>query len=120
MNINVAQKISEYDRKIRELEKEYGLSKSEFEKIENLHFKIFDVYTMEMLFPEDSTEKAKDSLFQLRSLYIRDDPEMLNEYIGWLKFESNIYSFQTKEFLEPIRKAAVELIALLKKHYHLK
>ena len=120
MKIDVSQKISEYDRKIRELEKEYGLSKSEFEKIEDLHFKIFDVYTMEILFPGDSTEKLKDSLFQLRSLYVRNDPEMLNEYIGWLKFESNIYSFQTKEFLEPIKKDAVELIALLKKNYHVK
>ncbi len=120
MKINVAQKISEYDKKIRELEKEYGLSKSEFEKIESLHFKIFDVYTMENLFPEDSTEKSKDSLFQLRSLYVRNDPEMMNEYIGWLKFESNIYTFQNKEFLEPIRKDAEELIAILKTVYHLK
>jgi len=109
MKINVAQKISEYDKKIRELEKEYGLSKSEFEKIEDLHFKIFDVYT----------EKSKDSLFQLRSLYIRDDPQILNEYIGWLKFEANIYTFQTKEHLEPIKKDAEELIALLKKEYNL-
>ena len=120
MKMNVAQKISDYDKKIRELEKEYGLSKSEFEKIEDLHFKIFDVYTMEILFPEDSTEKSKDSLFQLRSLYVRSDPEMLNEYIGWLKFESNIYSYQTKEFLEPLKKNAIELIALLKETYHVK
>ena len=120
MKINVAQKISEYDKKIRELEKEYGLSKSEFEKIEDLHFKIFDIYTMEILFPDDYTEKSKDSLFQLRSLYVRNDPEMMNEYTGWLKFESNIYAFQTKEFLKPIRKDAEELIAVLKKEYHLK
>ena len=120
MEINVAQKISEYDKKIRELDKEYGLSKSEFEKIEDLHFKIFDVYTMENLFPEDSTEKSKDSLFQLKSLYVRNDREMMNEYIGWLKFESNIYKYQIKDFLEPIRKEAEELIIVLRKEYHLK
>ncbi len=120
MKINVGQMISEYDKKIRELEKEYGLSKSEFEKLETLHFKIFDLYTLEKMFPNDSSEATRDSVLQLNSLYIRKDPEMMNEYIGWVKFEANIYRMQSRGYLEPIRKVAEELISTLRKEYHLK
>ena len=120
MKINVGQMISEYDKKIRELEKEYGLSKAEFEKIETLHFKIFDVYMLEEMFPNDTSKITRDSIFKINTLYIKKDPEMMNEYIGWLKFEANIYRFQSKEYLEPLRKVAEELISSLKKEYHLK
>ena len=120
MKINVGQMISEYDKKIRELEKEYGLSKSEFEKMETLHFKVFDVYTLEELFTDDTSRITRDSVFRLNTLYVTKDREMMNEYAGWVKFEANIYRMQSKEYLAPIRKNAEELIATLKKEYHLK
>lgn len=120
MKINVGQMISEYDKKIRELEKEYGLSKSEFEKMETLHFKVFDIYTLEGMFTDDTSRITRDSVFRLNTLYVTKDPEIMNEYAGWVKFEANIYRMQSKEYLEPIRKNAEELIAALKKEYHLK
>ncbi|HSU29253.1 MAG TPA: hypothetical protein VLJ68_12790 [Chitinophagaceae bacterium] len=113
-----AQKISEYDKKIRELEKEYGLSKAEFQKIEDLHFRLFDVYTMETL-PSDTLPNARDSILALQSLYVLNDPAILNEYTGWIKFEADIYIYQTKAYLTPIKQCAEELIGILKKEYHL-
>ena len=121
MKINVGQMISEYDKKIRELEKEYGVSKSEFEKIETLHFKVFDIYGLEQLFPtNDTLEIARDSVFMINTLYITKDQEMMNEYAGWVKFEAGIYRMQSREYLEPLRKNAEELIETLKKEYRLK
>ena len=119
MKIKVGQMISEYDKRIRELEKEYGLSKSEFEKIENLHFKVFDIYGLEQLFPNDTLEIARDSVFRINTLYVRKDPEMMNENAGWVKFEANIYRMQSSVYLEPLRKNAEELIATLIKEYRL-
>jgi len=118
MDNKTAHEISEYDNRIRGLEKEYGLSKSEFEKIENLHFKLFDVYLMETLLG-DQVEVVRDSVFLNNSLPVREDDEMMKEYTGWMKFESNIYIFQIKEFLEPIKQKADSLLDLLKKEYHL-
>ncbi len=117
----IAHSISEYDKKIRELEKEYGLSKTEFEKIETLHFKLFDVYFMETVIGNAEKKiRVRDSVFQLTSLSIRNDEEMMREYTGWMKFESNIYLFQNREYLEPIRKSAEALMKLLEVKYHLK
>ncbi len=120
MGAELAHKISEYDKINRALENEYSLSKSEFEKIEDLHFKIFDVYYMETLFSDD-TKKAsvRDSVFRITSAPIRNDVEMMKEYTGWVKFEAGIYKFQTTEYLNPIKQQAEELLIQLKKEYHL-
>jgi len=92
MGNELANKISQYDKMNRELEKEYSLSRTEFAKMEDLHFKIFDLYLSETLFPEDELKyKTKDSIFALTNLPIKNDPEMMKEYTGWLKFESDIY-----------------------------
>lgn len=120
MKINVGQMISEYDKKIRELEKEYGLSKSEFEKMETLHFKVFDIYALEELFTEDTARITRDSVFLLNNLFVTKDRDMMNEYAGWVKFEANIYRMQSRDYLAPLRKNAEELIMALKKEYHLK
>ena len=120
MGNELAHKISEYDKMIRALEKEYSLSKSEFEKIENLHFKIFDVYYMKILF-SDNTKRTllRDSVFRITSAPIRNDIELMKEYTGWMKFEAGIYRFQTIDFLGPIKQQAEELLIQLKKEYHL-
>ena len=117
MSNALAYKISEYDKLIRELDKEYGISKSEFIKMEDIHFRVFDMYFMESVFTD--SKAPRDSLFHISDYSIRNDPDLIKEYTGWLKFESNIYRFQNKEFLEPIRKDAEELIAILKKEYQL-
>ena len=119
MSNKTAHEISEYDNKIRELEREYSLSNSEFEKIETLHFKIFDLYLMETLLP-DPDKIDRDSIFLDNALEVRKDDEMMKEYTGWIKFEANIYTYQIKEFLEPLKQKAESLLELLKKEYHLK
>jgi hypothetical protein len=120
MSNEVAHEISEYDQEISGLEREYGLSKSEFEKIEDLHFKLFDVYYMEVLLPNEVQKwKARDSLFLFNSLPIRNDEEMMREYTGLMKFEANIYLSQIRKYLQPIKQKAEDLLSLIQKEYHL-
>ena len=120
MSNEAAHEISEYDQEIRSLEREYGLSKSEFEKIESMHFKLFDIYLMQTLLPNNETKaKARDAVFMNNSLTVRDDEEKMNEYVGLLKFEASIYLLQIRRYLSPIKQKAAGLLELLKKEYHL-
>ncbi len=118
---HIAQKISSYSKKLSTLENEYRISRAEFEKIEDLYFKIFDGYTTQLL-----TDAAggnivnRDSVFKLNLPLINDDPKLMKEFTGWLKFESSIYSSQNSNFHIPLKQTATELIGLLKKEYHLK
>ncbi len=119
MKSKVAHEISEYDKKIRELENEYLVSRSEFEKIESLYFNIFDGY-ITYQFTNGSPETAnRDSIFKLNPPLINDDPRKMKEFIGWMKFESDIYAYQNRSYLFPLKKCATGLLALLKKEYHL-
>ena len=119
MGNKLAYKISEYDRKTRELEKEYSLSKVEFSKMEDLHFKVFDMYLSEKML-DDPIVKPRDSVFHLTDLPIKNDPELMKEYTGWLKFESSIYSYQSDRYLMPLKKLATELLTILKEEYRFK
>ena len=118
----IAQKISSYSKKLSTLENEYQLSRTEFEKIETLFFKIFDGYTTSRLLtgPNSSTIISRDSVFKLNLPLINDDLKLMKEFIGWLKFESSIYNSQNSNFHLPLKQTAIELIELLKKEYHLK
>jgi len=117
MGNKLAYKISEYDRKNRQLEKEYSLSKAEFSKMEDLHFKVFDIYISEKMLGGPII-KPRDSVFRLTDLPIKNDPELMKEYTGWLKFESGIYSFQSDRYLTPLKNLAIELLTILKEEYH--
>jgi hypothetical protein len=119
MKSNAAHKISEYDKMIRELGSEYQISKGEFEKYEALYFKIFDGYTMELITAGDNEITRRDSVFKLNIPLINDDPKMMKEFIGWMKFEQTIYEMQSRRYLTPLKQAAMELLVLLKKEYHL-
>ncbi len=118
MSNKLAYKISEYDRKNRELEKEYSLSKVEFSKMEDLHFKLFDIYISEKMF-DDQTVRPRDSAFLLTNLFVNNEAGLMNQYTGWLKFESGIYKFQSRRYLSPLKNLAIELLTILKEEYHL-
>jgi hypothetical protein len=119
MGNKLAYKISEYDRKNRELEKEYSLSKVEFSKMEDLHFKLFDIYISEKMFDEP-TVRPRDSAFLLTNLPLNNEPGLMNQYTGWLKFESGIYKFQGNTYLAQLKKLAIELLTILKEEYSFK
>ena len=119
MGNKLAYKISEYDRKNRQLEKEYSLSKVEFSKMEDLHFKLFDIYISEKMFDE-RTVKPRDSAFLLTNLPVNNEPGLMNQYTGWLKFESGIYKFQGNTYLAQLKKLAIELLTILKEEYSFK
>jgi hypothetical protein len=119
MGNKLAYKISEYDKMIRELEKEYDLSKVEFAKMEDLHFKVIDVYFAEKMFG-NRQDLPRDSVFKVNNLAINKDPELTKAYIGWLKFEANIYRYQVHRYFSSLKDSATELLALLQKEYHVK
>lgn len=119
MGNSLAYKISEYEKQITELEKEYDLSKTEFAKMEDLHFKMIDVYFSEKMFTNRDHD-LRDSVFRVNDLPLNNDPEIMREYIGWLKFESNIYVYQVRRYLSPLKDSATQLLAFLQKEYHLK
>ena len=110
MDNEVTQKISEYSKKISQLENEYQLTKSEFEKIEELYFKIFDGYLMVL-----HEKLSRDSVFKLNLSLINEDPKLMKEFTGWLKFEIEIFKKQDIKHYTPLMKVAEELLVLLKK-----
>ena len=119
MGNKLAYKISEYDRKNRQLEKEYSLSKVEFSKMEDLHFKLFDIYISEKMFGGPNV-RPRDSVLLLTNLSVNNEPGLMNQYTGWLKFESGIYKFQDNTYLAQLKKLAIELLTILKEEYHFK
>ena len=120
MSNNVSQKISEYDKKNSELENEYRLSRIEFEKMETLYFKIFDGYFYQLITGGTGYKVNRDSVFILNPPLVNDDTKLMKEFIGWVKFEAGIYKSQNSTYHIPIKESAIELLALLKKEYHLK
>ena len=118
MGNKLAYKISEYDKMIRELEKEYDLSKVEFAKMEDLHFRMIDVYLSERMF--GNRVGPRDSVFRVNDLPVNKDPELMRAYTGWLKFESNIYLYQVSRYLSPLKDSASRLLTLLHSEYHMK
>ncbi len=121
----ISQKISGYSKKLSQLDNEYQLTKSEFSKIEELYFKIFDGYITDYLsfsteFDRSSFHINRDSVFELALPLISDDPKLMREFTGWLKFETSIYKMQNRDHLRPLKQFAIELLALLKKEYQLK
>jgi hypothetical protein len=121
----ISQKISGYSKKLSQLDNEYQLTKSEFSKIEELYFKIFDGYITDYLssstdFDRSSFHINRDSVFKLALPLISDDPKLMKEFTGWLKFETSIYKMQNRDHLRPLKQFATELLGLLKKEYQLK
>jgi hypothetical protein len=120
MGNEVSQKISEYGKKLSDLENEYELSKSEFTKLEDLYFKIFDVYVRYNIIPDNEGYFNRDSLFSLDTPLINDDPKLMKEFTGRARFAAGIYRMHNRRHNIPLKEFIVELMTLLKKKYHLK
>jgi hypothetical protein len=118
MGNNLSQKISFYQKLLHDLDNEYQLTRPEFAKMEELYFKIFDGNTSQLL-NKAITQQLKDSVFKLNIPLVNDDPKLMKEFTGWMKFEVSIYMDQIKEHLLPIKNTAIDLLILLKKEYHL-
>src|SRR6266487_6012865 len=119
MTSNVASAISGYDKKMRELANEYQILRLEFKEYEALYFKIFDRYISQTIMPPRITNINRDSVFRLQPALITDDPRLMKEFIGWMKFEQYIFNLDSESFFAPLKQEATELLALLKKEYHL-
>jgi hypothetical protein len=118
MGNDLSQKINVYGKLLSMLENEYRLTRPEFAKFEELYFKIFDGYVTQILF-HNAKAILRDSIFKLNIPLINDDPKLMREFTGWLKFEVSIYLNQIKNNLLPLKQTATELLELLKKEYPL-
>ena len=118
MGNEISQLISVYGKRLNGLENEYGLTRPEFAKIEELYFKIFDGYAIQQLLIEGEPQ-VRDSVFKLNTPLINEDPAIMKELIGWQAFEVQIYRNHINNFLIPLKQTATGLITLIKKEYHL-
>ena len=116
MNKEVSRLIGRYIGQLNSMENEYSLTRPEFAKIEELYFEIFDG-DVSQIFRRD--ESNRDSIFKLNPPIVNDDPKLMKEFTGWVKFESGIYLEQVRNHLLPISKTVTELLVLLKQQYHL-
>ena len=119
MGNEISEKINVYLKLLSELENEYALTRTEFAKIEELYFKIFDGYTTQ-LFILGPKPFSRDSIFKLNIPLINDDPKLIKEFTGWQKFEERIYQRQIYTYLLPLKHIANDILTLLKEKYHLK
>jgi len=114
----VSNKISEYDKFLRDLDKELGTAILEYHKITQLRLQIFDgLVAANFYSPGAGT--SRDSLFRLNPSLVNKDPKLMREFTGWVKWISVVYRNQLWEHFNPLKKRATELIGLLKKEYHL-
>ncbi len=130
MGNTISQLINVYEKKLNGLEDDYRLTQLEFAKIEELYFKLFDSYAIQILARQgiaqvrdslNSMPYIRDSVFKMNPPLINKDPALLKEFIGWLDFVSQIYRHHhAVNFLLPLKNIAIELIEALKKEYHLK
>ena len=119
MGNNIAQLINEYGKKLNKLNNEYALTRPEFIKIEELYFKLFDGYATATLLSSKNRTSYRDSLLNITIPLINDDPLLMKEFIGWQKFEINIYLTHISDFLTPLKQTATALLSMLKEEYHL-
>ena len=119
MGNEISEKINVYLKLLSELENEYALTRTEFAKIEELYFKIFDGYNSQ-LFIRGTNPLSRDSIFKLNIPLINDDPKLLKEFTGWQKFEVGVYQRQIDTYLLPVKHIATEILTLLKEKYNLK
>lgn len=126
MKTEIALKISEYERRLKGIENDYSLFRTEYEIMNGLRLKIFDgVRSVDISDGSSGKDRRedpvfKDSVFRLNPPLINNDPKLMREFIGWVKSEGTFWRYNIKDHLEPIRKTALEILDLLKEEYHLK
>ena len=114
MSNDIVGKIGRYSKQLSAMENEYSLTRAEFARIEELYFKIFDGNTMAML-----AVISRDSILKMNPTLVNDDPKLMKEFAGWLKFEKGIYDSHNREYHRKIIEQAGDLITSLKKEYDL-
>jgi hypothetical protein len=120
MKTNVVLKITDYDKLFKGLANEYAFSRAEYETMNQLRLKIFDVVFAEKFNPSIIGQHiSTDSILKLDHPLLNHDPKLMKEFANWAKWSSLLYQRQVKYWLMPLNTNAVELIVLLQKEYHL-
>jgi hypothetical protein len=119
MDTRIALKISEYQRRLKSIQKDYNLFEMEYETMHGLRMRIFDGALSVDLFADRNTASKRDSVCRLNPPMVNDDPRLMKEFIGWVRQESIFWKNNITEHLKPINQTARELLELLKEEYHL-
>ncbi len=114
----VANKVSEYDKFLQDMGDELATARSEYSKINELRLRIFDGLISPKFYATD-IKTPRDSMFSLNPSLITDDPMLMKEFTGWVKYTSDVYREQVGKHFRPLKKRATDLMGLLKKEYHL-
>ncbi len=115
MGSEISFSLSRYNKIIHDMEKEYALIYTEYQKINDLRLQIFDGYVLSSL----SIRGNRDSIFQLDLKLLNEDPKLMKLFIGWIKLEAGYYRESSRAYLVPLLDKAKELLSLLKEKYHL-
>ena len=119
LNKQVANKISEYDKFLQDLDKELTTARFEYNKINELRLRIFNGLTAANFY-SDLGGTIRDSLFGLKPSLINDEPKLMDEFTGWVKYTSSVYREQVWLHYRPLKKRTIELMKLLQEEYHVK
>ena len=118
LKTEVANRISEYDKFLQDLDDELTTSRSEYNKINELRLRIFSGLTA-VKFYSVNRGIDRDSMLGLNPSLINDDPRLMKEFTGWVKYSSDVYREQVRRHFRPLKKRASELMELLRKEYNL-
>lgn len=113
---DLAAKISSYENSLKDLDRDYMLQKSEFDKISDLRFKLFNGTTAKQLFIA-AINGSRDSVFESNPPLINDDLKLMQEFSGWVGWVAAVYQGQSTGRLIPMKDQATELISMLKQEY---
>jgi hypothetical protein len=115
----VATRISEYDKFLQDLGEELTTARFEYNKINELRLQIFNGVIADNFY-STSVTISRDSMFGLNPSLVNEEPRLMKEFTGWVKYTSGVYRQQVRSHFRPLKKRATELMGLLKKEYHLK
>lgn len=124
MKPEIALKVSEFERRLKGLENDYHLFRTEYEIMNGLRLKIFDGIVSGEIYGKigemDRREDLafKDSVFHSTPPLINNDPKLMKEFTGWVRSESDFWRANIRDHLVPIRKTALEILELLEEEYH--
>src|SRR6185503_4170164 len=104
---------------LQDLDKELTTARSEYNKINELRLRIFDGLIAHNYYSTGITN-PRDSMLSPNPPLVNDEPRLMKEFTGWVKYSSGVYREQVWAHFRPLKKRAAELMELLKKEYHLK
>ena len=117
-NVELKNKISEYDNAVKKF-----MLRQEIELVNassvNEYLKLFDVETIKLMFPAEENASFRELLKKDYPLLTKD-PFAIKQLLGFCRLRKINWQLRIRDNINPLLSKARELIAVLKKEYHLK